>query len=278
MADSYTGKLLRSGRNGPPALDSDVLVRVMAFAWPREAAVLAQSCKELHKAYGALKASLNLDQLHQLSRHQLTVYKDRAYISLPVPGKLITLASPHLTAANIHAVVLALRPEMGQLQQYVQRMFHDRTSTNLTVDLQVPCSSELVCRRFAVAPILHAFADIVTRDLKLVISSHAQHPQGPERLNVSYQTRVSIDPPYRELYEGIKQRLGQDVRDDLLEIEYDQCPESGAFTSSLCWVHTGLPALFRSPHSWSRESWTKHGRHVVISTINVEESNLSPCK
>ena len=278
MADPYTGKLLQHARHGPIALHCDVLVRIMALAWPREAALLAQSCKELHRAHQSFKARLLLEELHQLSSfHQLHVFDDGtdniAYGFLRIPETLITLASPDLTAANIHAMVLAFRPGMGQLRQYVHKMFRDRTNTNLTVSIQVPGSFEVVYRLFALAPILHALANVVTHDFKLAISLHAQKLPRTKSLSVSYKVDICLDQPFYGLYEGIKQHLGQHVRDDLVEKEYDQCPESGLWTSNLCWVDTGLPALFRHPPSLS-----KRDQHPGPATTDGKESDLSQCK
>ena len=259
-------------------LDCDALAGVMALARPQDAVSVAQSCKELHKAHQALKANLNLDGLRQLSRqHVLGVAPDTAYVQLAVPEELVRLAAHHLTTLEIHNVVLAMRPELRDLRAFAQRMFRDHLSTSLVVTLVVPGSVDVISRRVALAPVLHALTDIVTRDLKLVISSYAQVSQPSTSLKVNYDLDVSVQAPDSQgldhLYLQVMKELGQIVADTIFDIQLFQCEMTGVVVGQLVsWKESGLPALF-GRHAALSDSELSPG----ISSVDCEESASAQC-
>ncbi|KAL3152875.1 hypothetical protein ABBQ38_012184 [Trebouxia sp. C0009 RCD-2024] len=233
-------------------LNSDVLAGVLAFADPQVTVAMAQSCKELYRAHRALAANLHLEELQQRSSHHvLGVSPDMAYVQLVVPHAIVRLAAQHLTAFDIDKVVLALKPELSHLQRFVQRQFGESCSSTLLVSLQIPGDIAMIRRRFALAPMLRALVNTVTRDLKAVISSYAQDSlsyRGSSSLKVYYDLEVNIQLPAaqtaQQLYTDVENQMGQDVAQAVFGRKLVQCDMTGLEFAEIAWKETGLLALF----------------------------------
>ncbi|KAL3152876.1 hypothetical protein ABBQ38_012185 [Trebouxia sp. C0009 RCD-2024] len=228
-------------------LDSDVLGRVLAFARPQDAVSIAQSCKALHKAHQMLKTKLRVDELHQhSSQHVLGLTAHMAYVQLVIPQPLISLGAQQLTAPEIVKVVLALKPRLSHLQDFVEDMFRNSCSCSLFVRLQCPGTLAVIGRRLALAPVFRALFNSVTQDLRAVISSYTQALPSPTLLKVYYEREIDIqmyDQSCAQLYADVEKQLGQDVVqtvfDNRLVADLD-----GYEYYHTQWKETGLAALF----------------------------------
>ena len=253
-------------------LSSDALAGVMALAHPRDAAVFAQSCKDLHILHQALKANLRLDELQLLSsRHILGVAPDTAYVQLLIPDELILLADRQLTASQEYSLALALRPEQSRIQSFVQRLFRDNPSCTLGLKMLVPASINMIDRRNALARILRALVSIVTQDLKAAISIHAQAAQQPTPFKVFYDFDVIIQHLHgqglEELYSETEQRFGESLAHQLFQKVVATCGVTGKKMEYISWKETGLAVLFGQ-----LPSTQQHDPTLGVSTIDCEES------